>query len=171
LTARQALGWILPVVKELESHPILKMMVAPHGLDLAGASAHWEFLFDLENRRAKLVAEWALPWDESSDAFGPAQIQVRVRPFPPADSPIRQMVNTGKMLRLQLVTLWKQELERTPNLPLNFRDSDAALQEFIRKGLDPALTEFSLQTGRSPQGGICWMAQARRKTFTAPLIP
>lgn len=78
------------------------------------------------------------------------------------------MVKDGLLLHAQLAGMWKQEMASRPNLPLQFRDTNLALADFIRQGLDFAVTEFSLTTGRSPEGTLGWIAQARRITFYAP---
>lgn len=74
----------------------------------------------------------------------------------------------GVMLHRQLYGLWQQERRRRPDRPMHFLDSDAALSEFTRQGLDITRDEFSLSTGQSPEGCICWIAQARQKVYYAP---
>jgi len=164
-TAKQALQMILPTVRKFDQKACLKSIVSQHGIDLHGTSAHWEFFFDLDRRKAKLTGEWALVWDDNADNYASSHIEVIVRPFPPADSPLRHMVQEGHLLYRQLAGMWKQERERRLDLPGRFRDTDVALADFSQQGLDVTLTEFSLSTGYSPDGRLCWIAQTRYKTY------
>src|SRR5688500_14166749 len=116
-------------------------------------------------RRAQLVCEWILPWDDAIDNYGPAGVEIVVKPFPAVDSPVRQMVREGKLLHKQMISMWKQEYKRLPDLPNKFRDTDMVLADFLQQGLDPTQVEFSLRTGQSPQGQMCWMAQSRTATY------
>ena len=166
-TAGQALEAILPAVNRFDRKALLKLIVSQQGIDPQGASAHWEFFFDLVNRQAQLVCEWKLTWDEKADAHGALRIEITVNPFPPTDSPIRQMVRDGQLLHRQLSGMWKQEVQRTPPLPRRFRDTDLAIADFSKQGLDPTLTEFSLRAGRSPEGKVNWIAQTRDKSYFA----
>jgi hypothetical protein len=168
-TAAQALAFVLPHVRRFDGGAGLKSIVSQQGVRPDGTSAHWEFFFDLPGRRARIIAEWRLAWDEAHDAFGSASVDFLVKPFPPADSPIRQAVREGKLLHRQMAGMWKQEHQRTARLPIRFRDSDLAFADFRNQGLDASQTEFSLSTGRSPQGNLCWIAQARDTTYYAAL--
>lgn len=164
-TAGQAYKWILPVAKKLDRLACLNMIVSQGGVDPKGASPHWEFFFSLPNRRAKLICEWVQPWDEAEDNYSAPRIDATVTPFPPADSRLRQLVQDGHLLHEQLIVMWRQEYKRLPNLPSHFRDSDAALADFTKQGLDVTLTEFSLSTGQSPDGRLCWVAQTRNEKY------
>lgn len=168
-TAAQALNLVLPLVRRYDSKARLKLMVSQHGLQQAGTSADWEFFFDLASRQAQLAGEWVLDLDEEADHYISSRINIIVRPFPPANSPLRQMVRDGHLLHRQLAGLWRQELERRPDLPLHFRDTHMALADFIQQGLDPTLDEFSLSTGQFPDGHSCWIAQTRDKTYYSAL--
>lgn len=168
-TARQAWEKVRPVAREFDRRARLKMVVSQPGLDHRGASHHWEFFFDLPGRQAKLVGEWRLSWDEAGD-HGPAVIEITVQPFPPADSQLRKLVQAGHLLYRQLGGLWRQEMKRRPDLPEDFRDSDIVLEDLIGQGLDTANQEFSLSTGLAPNGRLCWIAQARRRTFYTSLV-
>jgi hypothetical protein len=64
--------------------------------------------------------------------------------------------------------LWLQECSRHPALPTQFRDTDSALADFIRQGLDVTTSAWSLTTGQSPQGRLAWLAQTRITTFYSP---
>ena len=168
-TARQALEVILPAAKEFDRQARLKAIVSQQGIDRNGTSAHWEFFFDLVSRRAKLAGEWVLTWDTGADTYGPARIDVVVQPFPPAGSPLRQLVREGHLLQRQLAGMWRQERKRRPDLPDRFRDTDVVLADLARQGLDVTLVEFSLSTGLSPEGRLCWLAQTRDDTYYTPL--
>ena len=86
------------------------------------------------------------------------------------DSRLRQLVRDGHLLHEQLIVMWRQEYKRLPNLPSRFRDSDAALADFTQQGLDVTLTEFSLSTGQSPEGSLCWVAQTRNEKYYTAFI-
>lgn len=164
-TAKHAFEKILPFVYELDKKASLKMIVSQQGIDNEGKSQHWEFFFDLIEKRAKLTCDWSLLWDESKDNYSHANIDFVAKPFPPADSPLRQMVKDGKMLNQQLVSMWKQESNRRPNLSLKFRDTSLIVKEFAQQGLDISQTEFSLSTGQDPTGKLCWLAQTKQFTY------
>lgn len=166
-TAGQTLQVILPFVKQFGGGTLLKMIVSQPGLDSQGASPHWEFFFDLVSRKAKLVCEWQLTWNNRMDAYNLPSINIAVHPFPPPNSMIRKMVRDGQLLYRQQVGLWRQETRREPDLPLRFRGTDAVVADLIKGGLDITATEFSLSAGQSPAGRLVWLAQAHRKTYYA----
>jgi hypothetical protein len=166
-TALQAFKSIQPFVLELDRQARLKMIVSQQGVNVNGTSLHWEFFFDLVQRRAQLVCDWVLPWDEAMDDYGTVSIEFVVKPFPTENSPIRQMVRDGKLLHQQMIGMWKQEYRRRPNLPDKFRDTDAALADFVQQGLNINKAEFSLSTGQSPEGRLCWIAQTKRDSYFA----
>jgi hypothetical protein len=165
VTARVAFQSVQPIARQLDRQARLKSIVSQQGLNQDGASAHWEFFFDLSQRRTKLVCEWVLTWDEVRDAYGPATNENIAIPFPPPDSPLHQMVKEGKLLHRQLIGLWKQECRRTSYLPNKFRNTDEVSAEFSRQGLDLVKVEFSLSTGLSPEGHLSWIANSRRQQF------
>lgn len=168
-TAGQVFQLVRPLIRELDRHAQLKMVVSQQGLDQRGTSAHWEFFFVLVRRRAEVVCEWILPWDEDMDNYGQASITIWVKPFPAADSPLRMAVRDGKLLYQQMKGLWLQECRRRPTLTEKFHDTDIALADFVRQGLDIAQSEFSVSTGQSPQGKPCWVAQTKNDTYYSPL--
>lgn len=163
----QAYKSIQPIAQKLDRQAHLRSISSQEGLDKDGASSHWEFFFDLPQRRARLICDWFLPWNEATDNFGPATIEVVVNPFPPLDSPLRQLVKEGKLLHRQLIGLWKQECRRSSYLPSRFRDTDTVVAEFRQQGLDVTQVEFSLHTGQSPEGRPSWIAQTRRDRYYA----
>ena len=167
-TAQQAFHSVQPFVRELDWQPQLKMIVSQQGLTADGASAHWEFFFSLVRRRAEVVCEWVLPWDEATDDYGQAHIEIAVNPFPAVNSPIREAVREGKLLYQQMIGMWKQECRHRPTLPNKFRDTKIVLADFVRQGLDTTQVEFSLSTGKSPQGQLCWIAQTRNTKYYSP---
>lgn len=170
VTAAQAFGQIRPFAYALDRQARLKMILSQQGVQLDGTSAHWEFFFDLTRRRAKLVCEWILPWDEAADGYKPARIDMAVNPFPPIDSPIRQAVREGKLLHRQMVGMWARECSRLPDIPRKFRDTDIAVEDFLRQGLVIDQAEFSISTGESPPGHLCWIVQSRDATYHAALL-
>ena len=165
ITAGQAYQVVRPLAQELDRQARLKLIVSQPGVQTDGRSTHWELFFDLTQRRAKAVCEWVLPRDKAMHAYQPSQITIAVTPFPPENSPIRQAVRDGKLLHQQMIGMWRQECRRQPDLPTPFRDSDLAMADFLRQGLDPGQDEFSLSTGISPQGALSWMAQTRHRTY------
>src|SRR5512144_932564 len=62
-TALQAFKTIQLVADELDRQARLKMIVSQQGINTDGTSSHWEFFYDLTQRRAKLNCDWVLPWD------------------------------------------------------------------------------------------------------------
>jgi hypothetical protein len=141
------------------------MIVSQSGIDRDGTSRGWEFFFDLPDRRAQLARDWAV----APEADPAARVQLVARPFPPADSPLRQMVREGRMLRQQLAGMWRRELRRRPDVPAGFRDTPVVAGELAGLGLDLDLEEFSLGTGQAPDGRPAWVAQARRDTYYVAL--
>ena len=168
-TAGQALSVIKPLVYEMDRQARLKMIVSQNGVNAEGASAHWEFFFNLTQRSAKVAAEWALSWDEAKDDYGPARIEIVIRPFPPAGSPVRQAVKDGELLHRQMISMWRQECSRSPDLPGRFRDTEEAIRDFLHQGLDIAQVEFSLGTGLSTGGNLAWIAKTRDASYYSPL--
>jgi hypothetical protein len=166
-TAGQALAVTQPVASEFDRRAQLKLIASQQGVGADGTSVHWEFFFDLPDRRAQLAAEWKLTWNETADRHGKAQIVITVNPFPPADSPVRRMAQEGQLLHKQMVGMWEQELRRRPTLPHRFRDTDLVMSDFSKQGLDPSQSEFSLCTGQSSEGRPCWIAQTRDKSYFA----
>lgn len=137
-TALQAFKSVQPFAFNLDRQARLKMIVSQQGVRADGTSTHWEFFFDLIQRRAQLVCEWLLSWEKTKDDYGPASIEIVVKPFPAAGSPIRQAVKEGKLLHRQMIRMWKQECRRRPDLPGKFRDTDIVIADFLRQGLDIA---------------------------------
>jgi hypothetical protein len=170
ITAWQAFQLVRPAVRELDWQYQLKMITSQQGLTSNGTSAHWEFFFDLIRRRAEVVCEWVLPWDEALDNYGQARARLAATPFPAVNSPIRSAVREGKLLHQQMIAMWRQECERRPTLPTQFRDTDVALADFTRQGLDISQAEFSLYTGQSPQGRLSWIAQTRDTAYYSPFV-
>jgi hypothetical protein len=166
-TARAAFESILPAAEKYDRKAQLKRIVSTSGIDERGTSAHWEFFFDLPGRQAQAICEWKLTWDEKIDAHGPPVMEVTVRPFPPAESPLRRMVRDGNLLYRQLKGYWSEELRRLPPLPLKFRDTLLLPADFEKQGLDITQMEFTLSTGHSPERRVSWMAQTRDKTYLA----
>lgn len=168
-TAKQALEKVLPFIYKLDKTSNLKMIVSQQGINANGESAHWEFFFDLTQKRAQLVCDWKLVWNETVDNYTSAKIDFKITPFPPMNSPLRQMVKEGKLLHQQLIGMWKQEMNRRPNLSKTFRDTNHTIKEFAQQGLDVSQTEFSLST--QPVGGkTYWAAQTRNKTYYAEFL-
>jgi len=167
-TARQAFEKVRPLAKKLDRKAELKMIVSQQGIDREGESNHWEFFFDLVDRKAKLVCVWMLVWDQQKDKFGSSRLETTILPFPSPDNPIRKMVHDGQLLYQQLAIMWRRECERLPSIPDDFRDTKEVIPALIEQGLDILLTEFSLSTGQSLEGNGSWKIQTRDKTFYVP---
>ncbi len=170
ITALQAFQLVQPAVRELDRQYRLTMITSQHGLTVNGTSAHWEFFFSLLRRRAEIVCEWVLPWNEAIDDHGQAKIEITVTPFPAVHSPIRTAVREGKLLHQQMIGMWRQECKRRPTLPAPFHDTDTVMADFVQQGLDVTQAEFSLSTGQSHQGTLCWIAQARNIAYYSPFV-
>ena len=168
-TALQAFEKVQAFARELDKQASLKMIVSQTGIDSQGKSVRWEFFFDLINKRAQMVCDWKLFWDETLDNYTSAKMESKVTPFPPLNSPLRQMVKEGKLLNQQLAGMWKQEMKRRPNLPNTFRDTNLIVKDFAQQGLDISQTEFSLST-KQVNDKIFWLAQTRDKTFYAEFL-
>ncbi len=169
ITAGQAFKQIIPVVKEIDSKPKLKLISAAGTIQTDGSATRWEFFFDLPKKRAKLECGWYLQWDDSEDDYHGAQIELRAQPFPTADNPLRQMVDQGELLYQQLDGLWQQERKRSPDLPAKFRDSDAVIRELADQDIDLLKHELSLSTGVNARGKTCWLVQTRSESFQLDL--
>lgn len=152
------------IAQEFEARPRLTMVAAPEGTDRFGAARRWELFFHLPKQRALLECVWVITEKDEEEA----RIDVVARPFPPADSPLRKMVEQGKLLRRQLTGMWREELNKHPALPQHFYNSDAALNKFVQQGLDPATEEFSLTAKYTDGGEACWVLQTHDKTYQAP---
>ena len=164
-TALQAFQLVQPIIRELDRQSQLKMITSQQGLTANGTSAHWEFFFNLFRRRAETVCEWVLPWNEAIDDYGQAKIEITAKPFPAVNSPICTAVSEGKLLHQQMIGMWRQECQRRPTLPTQFRDTQIVLADFLQQGLDLTQAEFSLYTGQSPQGKLSWIAQTRNAAY------
>lgn len=164
-TALKAYESVIKFVYKFDKQSKLKMIVSPEGTDEKGVSPQWEFFFDLAILRAKMVCVWKLDRDDQKDDYKHAVIHITIKPFPSIDSPVRQMVKEGKLLHKQMIGMWYQELKRTPSLSNKFIDTDIALGDFIKQGLDITQDEFSLSTGKNPNGKTCWIAQTRKKNY------
>ncbi len=170
ITALQAFRLVQRVIRELDWQYQLTMITSQHGLTANGTSQHWEFFFLLLRRRAEVVCEWVLPWNEAIDDYGQAKIEVTVTPFPAVLSPMRTAVKEGKLLHQQMIGLWRRECQSRPTLPARFRDTETVMADFVRQGLDVSQAEFSLHTGQSPQGTLSWIAQARHLAYFSPFV-
>jgi len=137
----------------------LKHVLAPEGVAADGAARRWEFVFDLPARRAKLLTQWYLDGDTSVGRFGRECFDATIKPFPPPDSPLDLGVADGSLPYSHCGATWREERRRTPDLPLEMRDSDAVMAELERQGL-PSGARFVLRNAIGPAGTPVWLAQA-----------
>jgi len=165
LTATEAFRHSLAAARRFDPHPQLKMIVCSAGLDSAGRSSRWGFSFDLPRRRAQASIDWILAWDENTDSYGKASIEGTVRPFPEIGGVTHRMVEDGDLLYRQLAGLWEKELKRLPALPHDFKDSDQAIRELARSGLDLSSSEVTLTAKGRHGSPPRWQAQTRHNTY------
>ncbi len=166
VTAEPALSACLPIAREYDPAARLMLIVAAGGcLQSDGTSTRWESFFDLPARRAQMICTWFLPWSEASDAWQDAQIDVVIQPFPPPGSLPRQLVRNGKLLHRQLASMWRQECQRRAPLPTRFLDSDQAIRELVRQGLNVDSVDLALKAECGTDGRARWSASTRGRTF------
>jgi hypothetical protein len=108
------------------------------------------------------LAEWLLPWDEAADDYAAARLDCVVRPLLASGSPLGK-AQQDRLARHDLIRMWQEVLSCRPDLPIRFRDSDAALADFLKHGLDLGQEEFSLSAGILQHTSPRWMAHARRQ--------
>lgn len=142
----------------------LKHVIAPQGTAADGAARRWEFVFDLPQRRAKLLTQWFLDGDAKFGRFGRECFDASVRPFPPADHPLSVAIAEGKARYTLAAAAWRDERRRTPDLPLELRDSDAVIVDLQRQGLQVE-AGFSLRNAMLDNGTAIWLAQTRDASF------
>lgn len=137
----------------------LKHVLAPEGAAADGAARRWEFVFDLPARRAKMLSQWYLDGDAKYGRFGRECFDANFKPFPLPDSPLAVAVAEGKAPYSQCAAAWREERRRTPDLPLEMRDSDAVMADLQRQGLASGV-RFVLRNALGPAGAAVWLAQA-----------
>ena len=137
----------------------LKHVLAPQGVARDGAARRWEFVFDLPQRRAKLLSQWYLDGDPKFGRFGRECFDASLRPFPPPESPLAQAVAQGRLPYSQCTAAWREERRRTPDLPLGLRDSDAVMGDLLRLGLQVDAGDWVLRNALLQPGGHVWLAQ------------
>jgi hypothetical protein len=168
-SAAAVLSAVRRVATELDAGAMLKMIVAPEGTNRSGEASRWEFFFDLPARVAKLECVWVLPWDERRDGYAEPTLELRATPFPPPGSPLRRLVDDGKLLYAQLRGQWRAEVARAPALPASIRDSRVALAEAISAGLAVDDEEFSVATGKGADGQPAWIVAGRARRYFSRL--
>lgn len=154
--------------QRLDRDARLKQVLAPRGTQADGAASHWQFHFELPKVRARLVVDWYLDGDAAAGRFGHEVLAVHASPFPPPDSVLAQGVAEGRLLYARLGRVWKEERRRTPDLPLAFRDSDAAVAELTRRGLRVEAGGFTLGVAAEPGGALVWVARTGNAVYRCP---
>ncbi len=152
----------------LDRDACLKQVLAPQGTQPDGAAVRWQFHFELHRARAKLVVDWYLDGDPHAGRFGHEVIQARAEPFPPPDSVLARGVAEGKVMYARLGRVWKEERRRTPDLPLEFRDSDAAVADLARRGLPVEAASFTLGVAAESGGALVWVARTGAAVYRCP---
>lgn len=143
----------------------LKHVLAPQGAAADGAARRWEFVFDLPERRAKMMSQWYLDGDAKFGRFGRECFDALLKPFPLPDSPLAQGIAEGKLAYAQRAVAWREERRRTPDLPMNFRDSDAVMADLLAQGLPLKSASFVLRNGIGPSGQPVWLVQLGDTTY------
>lgn len=152
----------------LDRDACLKQVLAPQGTQPDGAASRWQFHFELPKARARLIVDWYLDGDARAGRFGHEVIKARAEPFPPPDSVLAQGVAEGKLLYARLGRIWKEERRRTPDLPLEFRDSDAAVADLARRGLALGTASFTLGVAAESGGALVWVARTGTAVYRCP---
>jgi len=165
VTARQAFSSVLPVARRVDGSARLKLITASENLDASGTASRWEFFFDLPKRRAKATVAWVLPLTEEFDSYRSPIVEAVFRPFPMPGSLFYRMIDEGRLLYRQLNGHWRDEMQRTPDLPKSFKDSDLAMRELSQRGLDVGSDEASLTAKGVSETEIVWMAQTRYNSY------
>jgi hypothetical protein len=137
----------------------LKHVLAPQGAAADGAGRRWEFVFDLPARRAKLLTQWYLDGDARYGRFGRECFDATIKPFPLPGSPLAVRIAEGTLPYSHGIVAWREERRRTPDLPLEMRDSDAVMADLQRQGLAAGM-RFVLRNALGPAGAAVWLAQA-----------
>lgn len=137
----------------------LKHVLAPQGAAADGAARRWEFVFDLPERRAKMMSQWYLDGDAKFGRFGRECFDAVIKPFPLADSPVDLAMAEGRLPYAQRAIAWRDERRRTPDLPMSFRDSDAVMADLLAQGLPLKAGGFVLRNGIGPTGQAVWLVQ------------
>lgn len=163
--ASHALERAFPIAQRLDEDPRLKRVTAPQGTAADGAARRWTFFFELPTARAKLMCDWYLDGDTSAGRFGRECLDSRATPFPPPDSELARGVAAGALSYALLATAWREERRRLADLPLVFRDSDAALADLQGQGLRPATMAFTLRSEIQPGQTPAWVAQTDGQLF------
>lgn len=145
----------------------LKHVLAPEGAASDGAARRWEFVFDLPARRAKMLSQWYLNGDTQFGRFGRECFDVTLKPFPLQGSPLAVGVDEGKLPYSHCAVAWREERRRTPDLPLEMRDSDAVMADLQRQGLAEG-ARFMLRNALGPSGAAVWLVQADQLSLHCP---
>lgn len=164
--ASHALERAVKLAHEFDEDARLKHALAPRGVAEDGAALRWEFVFDLPQRRAKLLCQWYLDGEAKYGRFGRECFDASVLPFPPADSALARAVAEGHAAYGQCTAAWREERRRTPDLPLEMRDSDAVMAELQRQGLRPPPGDWVMRNGWQQPGGHVWLAQVGDAAYT-----
>lgn len=167
-TAAAALERAVHHAHTLDRNACLKQLVAPKGTQSDGAAQRWEFRFELPEARAVLTCDWFLDGDARAGRFGRERLECRATPFPAPDSVLALGVAEGRLGYSSLGRAWREERRRTPDLPLVFRDSDAALADLQRFGFSVGRDAFTLAASAEPVGGLWWVARRGETIVRCP---
>jgi hypothetical protein len=143
LTAREALAIVQPMALDISDRPVLVLITSGFGINSAGRSFHWEFVFHFPDRSAQAVYSFA-PGDP--DLSG-SVLQVEWRLSPRSDFSREQA-----------------------GLPPDFTDSPEAARELAGVGVDWVAgdSDLTLATKRLSSGEVVWTAESHGEIFRIP---
>jgi hypothetical protein len=150
-TAAEALALVEPAARNYDRQARLVLMVSGSDIDLDGRSGRWELLWDFPTRQAQAVYVAGLLDDKEYGGSEADALVEEVRPFPSASSQAEQM---GR-----------------GSLPLNFRNSPAAVSSLAELGVDFVAGDTSMVlTARTlPGGEAVWEVMALGVPYRTPL--
>ena len=143
MTAREA--WVLAVDEALALDPRARLILVSSGTDIRpdGRSRSWEFLFELEQRQARVLLSYAPDSHTPDIDIAPVMLTRRVTR------------ETGRL---------------DASLPFEFRDSPEVVDALGRAGVDfiSGPTDLKIE-GRLASGGVpVWSALAWGKEYHVP---
>jgi hypothetical protein len=166
--ASAALERAVTYAHTLDPDACLKQLAAPEGVQPDGAARRWQFRFELPTARAVLACDWFLDGDARAGRFGRERFEARATPFPPPGSELATGVAEGRLPYAGLSRAWREERRRTPDLPLVFRDSDAAIVELQQRGLVLGAAPFTLGAASDSGSALRWVARSGNAEFRSP---
>lgn len=165
-TALEALALAEPLARTYDPDARLVLLVSGSDVDGQGRSSRWELLWDFPARRAQAVVIVGLLELQEYDGPEADGLLATVRPFLSPDNPL-----VKRLAPAQIAQMWQDELQRRGSLPLPFRNSPVAAQDFMKQGVDFVSGDTSMvMLGRTAADGVAiWEAEAYGVTYRTPL--